>query len=118
LLGLLGTLFASGRALNAEGNAWGPALAAALTPLTAGVAISILALIAYDGLVGRIEALAGALDRLGAETVDAIAMAKPSEPRASDPRHGIGGLVRTPHQIRIDSSESHARTANRESDFD
>lgn len=118
LVGLLGTLFAAGRALSAAANAWGPALAAALTPLTAGVAIAILSLIAYDGLVGRIEALAGALDRLGAEAVDAIAMARPLEGRPSDPRHGIGGLIRTPHQIRIDPSETHSRVANRESDFD
>lgn len=118
LVGLLGTLFAAGRALNIAGNAWGPALATALTPLTAGVAIAILALIAYDGLMGRIEALAGALDRLGAETVDAIAMCRPTESRPTDPRHTIGGLIRTPHQIRIDPSETHSRIANRESDFD
>ena len=37
----------------------GPALAAALTPLTAGVALAILALVAYDGLTGRVETLAG-----------------------------------------------------------
>lgn len=118
LVGLLGTLLAAGRALNTAGAAWGPAVATALTPLTAGVAIAILSLIAYDGLMGRIESLAGALDRLGAETVDAIAMSRPLEGRASDPRHTIGGLIRTPHQIRIDPSETHSRIANRESDFD
>lgn len=118
LVGLLGTLFAASRALATAGGAWGHSLATALTPLTAGVAIAILALIAYDGLMGRIETLAGALDRLGAETVDAIAMTRQTESRPSDPRHTIGGLIRTPHQIRIDPSETHSRMVNRESDFD
>src|SRR5262249_47985161 len=50
-IGTLGTLIAVGRTLaklgpNAPGASWGPALAAALTPLTAGVALAILALIA------------------------------------------------------------------------
>ena len=68
LLGLLGTLFAAGRALQAippmpidrairsvEPFAWGPALAAALSPLCAGIIIATLALVAYDGLLTRIE---------------------------------------------------------------
>ncbi len=41
------------------------------------MALSILALVIYDGLVGRVEKLAGLIDRLGAETVDAIAMSAP-----------------------------------------
>ena len=100
LLGLLGTLFALGRALegvptvappglnlttsapvdtNFTGSsiAWGPLLAAALTPLSAGLIIATLALVAYDGLLTRIEKLAGSLDRLGAETIDAIALTAP-----------------------------------------
>ncbi len=36
LVGLLGTLIASGRALSAGGENWGSALGAALIPLTAG----------------------------------------------------------------------------------
>jgi biopolymer transport protein ExbB len=93
LIGLLGSLVAAGRALSAlpaqaSGAAWGPALASALSPLTAGVAIAILALVAYDGLMGRVEVLAGMLDRVGAETVDAIAMATPAP----------GSQARTPHQ--------------------
>ncbi len=93
LLGLLGSLVAAGRALSAlppgaTGSAWGPALATALSPLTAGVAVAILALVAYDGLMGRVEVLAGMLDRVGAETVDAIAMAAPAP----------GSPARTPHQ--------------------
>ena len=72
LLGLLGTLFAAERALQAippmpiDGAvisvesaplslAWGPALAAALSPLSAGIIIATLALVAYDGLHTRIE---------------------------------------------------------------
>src|SRR5262249_52362151 len=67
LLGVLGMLFALGRALEtipapaqavaAPGRtepppaafAWGPALAAALTPLSTGIIIATLALVAYDG---------------------------------------------------------------------
>src|SRR5262249_49733157 len=93
LVGLLGTLFALGRALDTApplpGSAvgppasvavsvetvgpehWGRAVAAALSPLSAGIVIAILALVAYDGLIARIETLSGALDRLGAETIDA-----------------------------------------------
>ena len=56
---------------------WGRALAAALSPLTAGIAIGTLALVSYDTLFAKIERLTGALDRLGAETIDAIAMATP-----------------------------------------
>ena len=100
LLGLLGTLFALGRALegvstiappaldlttsapiatNFTGSSipWGPLLAAALTPLSAGLILATLALVAYDGLLTRIEKLAGSLDRLGAETIDAIALSAP-----------------------------------------
>ena len=86
LLGLLGTLLATGRVLAAlptiGSTAWGPGIASALVPLTLGVALGTLALVAYDSLVVRIERLAGALDRLGAETLDAIAMAAPPAPRS------------------------------------
>ena len=88
LLGLLGTLFALGRTLEGSADfssAWGPALAAALTPLSTGIVIATLALVAYDGLLTRIEKLAGDLDRLGAETIDAIALAAP----ISSPTIGI-----------------------------
>jgi biopolymer transport protein ExbB len=81
-------------------SAWGPTLAAALWPLTAGVAISILALIAYDGLAGRVESLAGTLDRIGAETIDAIAMSLPADPRPIVVP--TLGSARTPHQIRLE----------------
>lgn len=85
LLGILGTLFALGRALEsipttagaASQAAWGPALAAAITPLSTGLIIATLALVAYDGVQSRVEQLAAALDRLGAETIEAIAMSAP-----------------------------------------
>jgi len=103
LLGLLGTLFALGRALegvpelaaagagpgvsataspapSVSRGAFGMALSTALTPLTTGIIIATLALVAYDGLLIRIEKLAGGLDRLGAETIDAIALAAPISP--------------------------------------
>lgn len=89
LIGLLGTLLAAGRALSGLGagasSAWGPALAGALAPLTAGVGLAILALVAYDGLIARVEALGVALDRLGAETADAVAILGAPKP-ASAPR--------------------------------
>jgi biopolymer transport protein ExbB len=113
LVGLLGSLFSAGRVLSAVGTqdggtSWGPALATALSPLTAGVALAILSLVAYDGLMGRIEKLVGTLERLGAETIDAIAMATPSEGRGS----------RTPHSLRVEIPTPHARpSAERDDDF-
>lgn len=79
LIGLLGTLTAAGRLLaNIQPDtAWGPALAGALAPVTAGVALAIIALLAFDGLTVRAESLAADLDRIGAETIDAIALATP-----------------------------------------
>jgi biopolymer transport protein ExbB len=95
LVGLLGSLMAVGRILAGLGAAatptvWAPALAGSLAPLTAGVALAILALVAYDGFTGRVESLAGSLDRIGAETVDAIAMAPPEPHRASIPVPHLG----------------------------
>ena len=127
LLGLLGTLLATGRVLAAippagadaaavsATAAWGPDLAAAIGPLTLGVAIATLAIVAYDALSIRIERLSGALDRLGAETIDAIAMTTPvpspailragtAHPHTLElhPGHSLGavsaGAARTPHQ--------------------
>lgn len=104
LLGVLGTLFALGRALESipasaataggpavsAGPAWGPAVASALAPLSTGLVIATLALVAYDGVQSRVEQLAGALDRLGAETIEAIAMSAP-------PPAAPIAMARTPH---------------------
>jgi hypothetical protein len=54
--------------------------------------------------------LANTLDRLGAETVDAIAMSAPAETtthsvhpaRGPEPRRGPIGPMRAPHQIRVE----------------
>ncbi len=107
LIGLLGTLTAASRALASlsPGVAWGPALAAALGPLTVGVAVAILALVLYDGLTGRVEVLAGELGRIGAETVDAIALRAPADPEPrpttrSDPAASVSPPP-PPHAIRI-----------------
>jgi biopolymer transport protein ExbB len=118
LLGLLGTLISAGRVLNMLGTAsagtapaWGPALAGALSPLTAAVALAILALVAYDGLAGRVEKLAGVLDHLGAETVDAIAMAAPAEiPTSSSLIAHLAELPRAPHPIRVEIPDALARS--------
>ncbi len=102
LIGLLGTLLAVGRVLSmipvtgpaqaaTAANpvivsvtvAWGPALAHALSPLIVGLTIATIALAAYDSLVIRIERFSGALDHLGAETIDAIAMTR--QPAAARP---------------------------------
>ena len=108
LLGLLGTLMAIARVLASIPGAgavtdppliatsvapWGPALAAAISPLTLAVAIATLALVAYDALSVRIERLGGALDLLGAETIDAIAM---TTPPAAPPLRVAPGHSRTP----------------------
>lgn len=113
LIGLLGTLFMTSRALASVGpdaapTSWAPSLADALGPLTAGVALAIVALVVYDGLSGRIEKLVGALDRVGAETIDAVTMALPPEPRAAVVHPAAKAVpppaksARTPHQIRLE----------------
>jgi biopolymer transport protein ExbB len=107
LIGSMGTLFALSRTLEGAGAYGWPAAivnsarpdsvaldvghsaAEALTPLLVGVVIAILALVAYDGLSTRVEKLSGALERLGAETVDAIAMIVSSPPKPS--------MLLTPH---------------------
>ena len=96
MLGVLGTLFALGRALEGippanASVAWGPMLAAAIVPLSTGLIIATLALVAYDGVLARVESLAGALDRLGAETIEAIAL---SAPPIATPI----AMARAPHQ--------------------
>ncbi len=104
LIGLLGTLLAAGRTLSGLGTPeasamWGPALAGALSPLTAGVALAILALIAFDGLTGRVERLGGSLDLLGAEAVDAVSAA-PTPSAATRPSPtppGLRGIAHGPH---------------------
>jgi biopolymer transport protein ExbB len=130
LLGLLGTLIATGRALSVPGATWGPALGNSLIPLTSGVALAILALVAYDGLVGRVEKLANAIDRLGAETVDAIAMAASNEPshqtqtqthvhpRPIESRRVVHGPFRGPHQIRVEIPDAIARSMDRDDEFE
>lgn len=115
LLGLIGTLVAANRALIAvgPGTAWGPALASALGPLTAGVVLATLALVAYDGLAGRVENLAADLDGIGAATIDAIAMALPLDPpaRLGSAAAKPQGPARTPHQVRIEVPKSKPKPA-------
>jgi biopolymer transport protein ExbB len=121
MLGLLGTLLSSARGLQAItpqaiGTPWGAVLAAALAPLTGGVALAILALVAYDGLIARVEALAGELDRLGSETVDAIMLATP-EPRGTEARADLPAASRAPHARRLNLPEAMAETMERERDL-
>ena len=122
LLGLLGTLIAAGRSISVPGATWGPALGNSLIPLTSGVALAILALVAYDGLIGRVEKLANAIDRLGAETVDAIAMSASNEPpihpRPIEPRRVMHGPLRGPHQIRVEIPDAIARNMDRDDEFE
>jgi biopolymer transport protein ExbB len=99
LIGLLGTLSAAGRVLAASpsltSSTVGPALAVALGPLTAGVALAILALVAYDGISGKVESLEGDLERLISRTVDAIASA--DDTRTSRARSDTAGPFPSPH---------------------
>ena len=128
LIGLLGSLLAATRTLAGLGQAahqaqsWGPAIAGTLGPLTAGVSIAIIAMVIYDGLMGKVEALAGALERVGAETIDAIALAMPAESRiVASPASGPAHSARTPHQIRLDlpkASRRIDRAMDRDEDFD
>jgi biopolymer transport protein ExbB len=124
LLGLLGSLIAAGRALSVPGAAWGPALANSLIPLTSGVALAILALVIYDGLAGRVEKLANTIDRLGAETVDAIALSAPTEApttvphRPVDIRRGPHGPIRPTQPIRVEIPENIARSYDRDDDYE
>jgi biopolymer transport protein ExbB len=128
LLGLLGMLLAAGRvlaavpptgllaekaAVAAGSTSWPAELASTLVPLTSGVALATLALVAYDVLVTRIERLAGALDRLGAETIDAIAVAVPPPPLSTS-TSVAGSRVVEAHQghapgIQPPMSANHAR---------
>lgn len=110
LLGLLGTLTAVGRALsgletNPGALAWGPVLASALAPLTAGVALAILALVAFDGLTGKVDGLAVELDRLGAETVDTVALAVVAESPRVHPRAESASSPRAPHAPVVENHE-------------
>jgi biopolymer transport protein ExbB len=123
LIGLLGSLVAAGHALSSmpPGASWGPLVASALAPLTAGVALAILSLVAYDGLVGRIETLSGELDRIGAEVVDAIVIATPSSSRAaapSTPYRADSASTGRPHSVRVEVPERIARPRGRERDRD
>jgi biopolymer transport protein ExbB len=110
LLGLLGALGALSRLLaSAAALPVGPELARALNPLIAGVTLAIVALAAYDGLVARVEALIHALNCLGAETVDPLAMIASAEPRTVERLVQAVGpasqspVVRTPHQVRSEA---------------
>jgi biopolymer transport protein ExbB len=108
LLGLLGTLAAMQRLASLVGpgsaaSAWGSVIGQSLSPVIAGVTLAIVALVAYDAFTARLEALAGGLDRLGAEVVDAIVMAAPVERRPREERrdapaghrpHGLGRASR------------------------
>jgi biopolymer transport protein ExbB len=129
LIGLLGSLVSASRALAAlpAGAAWGPAASGALAPLTAGVGLAILALVAYDGLMGRVETLVGELDRIGAEVVDAVApsaAAPPAAPRAervasagAQVRAEPAARPRAPHGPRpVEIAERFAREVDRDAE--
>lgn len=115
LVGLLGSLAAAGRILTElpAGTAWGPAMATALAPLTASVGLAILSLLAYDGLTGRIESLGSELDRLGAETVDALAPGgtPPTSRQGAAFRAEPAASPRSPHAGSSGGSHSPAYSA-------
>jgi biopolymer transport protein ExbB len=124
LLGLLGTLFHAQRVLQdlPAGSNWAALVAAALGPLTAGVAMAILALVAYDGLMGRVESLTNDLDRMGAEIMDEVLVAsietKLAESRPHTPSLGRGPHHGQPHPGRVESPDALRRDMSRTHDDD
>lgn len=86
LLGFWGTLLIVSRLAGEAGAAplAGSDWVEALRPLIFGVGVGAVAVVAFDLATTRVEKLGAALDRLGAETIDAIAMTT-SAPRASFP---------------------------------
>jgi biopolymer transport protein ExbB len=95
LLGLLGSLATSGSSLTnlSAGAAVGPSISASLLPLTISVGLAILALVAYDGLAGRVERLALDLCQVGAQVLEALA------------EHSAGFEPRSQSLSRIDHAE-------------
>lgn len=98
LLGLLGTLRLASSAWDPALPSAGRAIGSALGPLTAGVALAILALVAYDGLSAGIESHKSALQSLGADLVDAIELSGLMDDRSR--ARTDSPALRTPHQPR------------------
>jgi biopolymer transport protein ExbB len=74
LLGLFGSLASIARVL-ADGVGQIPietAIGASLTSITAGVALAIVVLVAYDGLCSSIERLAAELEQIGLRVTEAM----------------------------------------------
>ena len=82
MLGLLGSLLIIGRLLQLQDpstvqTAWTGLLAQGLLPITGGVLIAVLALIAFDGLSVRVSKYRSRLELLGSRLVDQISLANP-----------------------------------------
>ena len=107
LLGLLGTLgkLEQGLSLSVGAVAWSSVVAGSLGTLTAGVALAILAFVAFDGLTERAEGLVERLERIGSETVDAISShdGKGGGSRVPRPHHRVGAIGgREASGVRVD----------------
>ncbi len=76
LIGLFGSLLIAQRLLRLAGDdpVSAATMADALGPLAFGVGLGVIAMVVNDVLATRVERLGGMLDRLGAETIDAVAM--------------------------------------------
>lgn len=87
LIGLLGSLIMIGRLLASQEaqefqRQWTHQLAHGLFPLTAGVILAVLSLVAYDGFCVRVARHVSRLEKIGNKLVDQVAIATvPAEPR-------------------------------------
>lgn len=106
LIGLLGSLIMIGRLLSSQDaqefqRQWTHQLAQGLFPLTAGVILAVLALIAYDGMCVKVSKAVSRLEKIGNKLVDQVALATPPpesrmmiEPPLLHKPHLANGLIR------------------------
>lgn len=125
LIGLLGSLIMIGRLLSSQDaqefqRQWTHQLAQGLFPLTAGVILAVLSLIAYDGLCVRVSKYVSRLEKIGNKLVDQVALATPPaeprmmiEPPLMQHRPHLGTGTRRDDYDREPRQESRSRNGSR-----